>query len=649
MMGKKVSTICLIAPTDEVCLQSEQVIKKYNKNVQVYKGSIVNAEQITEELIRWGAKIFISRRGTRSFIERKFHVQTTEIPQNLGDYLPILEQIQHEKGLIAFFRYGTASKDLETMCKVLHINMKFYLFSDLSECETAVKQAVEDGAVVGIGGADSDIFAEKYGLEHLIVENSEDSLLQAIDAAEQLQKLMIEEQMKQHRLNMLLERYDMIFNYTHDAIIAVDESADIVVLNKQAEDIIRHEEKSYIGKNIESILPNSRMKAILKDGHRELNQLMNINGTIVSTNRIPIIVDEEVVGAVATFQDVKTLQDNEKKIRLKMHKKGLIAKYHFKDIIGDSLELKNCMRLAAKFAESDGTILLHGETGTGKELFAQSIHNASLRAEGPFVAINCGALPRNLMESELFGYEEGAFTGAVKGGKQGIFEMAHGGTVFLDEIGELPLDIQVHLLRVLQEKEVRRIGSDYVIPVDVRIIAATNRDLMQEVSEKTFREDLYYRLNVLDIEIPPVRERGDDYRKIAECLYAGYRKTVLPGEFEMLDEILRRMRKYSWPGNVREIRNLMERLSILISQGEEKKAIEKYLTRYLNPNLLKQKEEPEVQLTRKEKLEREEKERILKALHYNNMQIVHAAESLEISRSTLWRKIKKYGIELKKE
>lgn len=533
----------------------------------------------------------------------------------------------------------------KTMCIMLHMDVRYYCFTDRHNCEEAVKTAVEEGAVFGIGGADSGFFARKYGLKHEVVENSEISLLDALEQANQLLELMEEEQLKQHKLRMILERYEMIFNYTHDAIIAVDETGHIVVLNEKAEKIIQHVPKPYIGRLIDEIIPDSGMKEILAKGRREVNQLMNINGIMVSTNRIPIIVDQKVVGAVATFQDVKSLQDSEKKIRLKLYEKGLVAKYHFKDIIGDSEKIQENISLAGKFARSDATILIQGETGTGKELFAQSIHNASRRADGPFVAVNCGALPRNLLEAELFGYVEGSFTGAVRGGKAGLFEMAHRGTIFLDEIGELPVDTQVQLLRVLQEKEVRRIGSDRVLPVDVRVITATNRRLQKSVEEGSFREDLYYRLNVLMVEIPPLRERGRDVAKIGLSIYKSYVGMAEKEELKFVEFFLEKMKDYTWPGNVRELRNLTEKIHVLMSQKMEKDFIERYINSYFkNLSCEGSVQERKTKPAGRKAREEEEKRKIKKALEENDMEVMRTAEKLDISRSTLWRKMKKYGM-----
>ncbi len=223
-------------------------------------------------------------------------------------------------------------------------------------------------------------------------------------------------------------------------------------------------------------------------------ELQQIGSTSIVTNRVPIVVDGEVMGVVATFQDVEKFQRMEASVRKKLRAKGHVAKFRFEDIIGTSQAIMNAIGTAKLYARVNSTLLLLGESGTGKELFAQSIHNSSERRDNPFVAVNCAALPGSLLESELFGYVEGAFTGARKGGSPGLFEMAHTGTIFLDEISEMQPNLQALLLRVLQEKEVTRIGGDSVIPVDVRIIAATNRDLYAMVEKGLFREDLYYRL-----------------------------------------------------------------------------------------------------------------------------------------------------------
>jgi transcriptional regulator with PAS, ATPase and Fis domain len=243
-----------------------------------------------------------------------------------------------------------------------------------------------------------------------------------------------------------------------------------------------------------------------------------------------------------------------------------VAQFSFADIVAESPSMSETVRRAREFAPTDGTVMITGETGTGKELLAQGLHNASARKAGPFVAVNCAAIPVSLLESELFGYEEGAFTGARRGGKKGYFELAHSGTLFLDEIGELPPDVQVRLLRALQERSIMRIGGDQIIPVDVRIVAATHRDIEAAVQGGSFRRDLYYRLNVLRLHVPPLRARTEDMRPLVELIVERIARQRGRPRPVLRPECFRALSAHSWPGNVRELENVLERL-VVLSRG----------------------------------------------------------------------------------
>jgi len=398
------------------------------------------------------------------------------------------------------------------------------------------------------------------------------------------------------------------------------------------------------------------MFGILSNKEKQLNQLMDINGTLVSTNRIPIIVDDKIKGAVATFQDIKVIQENENKIRRSLHEKGLVAKYHFYDIKGESKEIKNTISIAKSYASSESTILIQGETGTGKELFAQSIHNDSPIKDGPFVAINCASLSSNLLESELFGYVEGAFTGASKGGKIGLFELAHKGTIFLDEIGEIPVEIQAQLLRVLQEKEIRKIGSGVKTPVDVRVIAATNRNLIEGMNTKTFREDLYYRVSVLNLAIPPLRDRGEDIALLGKFFFEKYLGTDKSEYLVNFNEIMNKLRDHKWYGNIRELQNFIERICVLMKYHGNSYSMDLLINDFLTKNGRFNKEDcrnaENIEKTTSESIRKNnglnqwEAEKIMNALKNNDLSIQKAAGELGISRTTLWRKMKHYNIKV---
>ena len=596
------------------------------------------AVSLARRLLAEDDYLFISRRGTRDLLRKSLKIQVVNIPGEASDYIPAIQQLRGEQGLIAFFSFEEdISNELRTICYLLHLKMKHYCFSDSLSCQAAVQQAVADGGAWGLGGVVSERFAKHCDLAYLRVESSDASILHALDTAQQLYITQQENARQQEQLQIQLERYQNILDYTHDAIIAIDEKGRISTTNQIAEQMLQPAQPPFVGRPVEEVLPNTHMTNVLHTGEAEIGQMMNIHGTLVSTNRVPIRVGGQVKGVVATFQDIKTLQTAERNIRIKLHEKGLVAKYRFSDILGRSPAILDAKRLSENFADAQFTVMLYGETGTGKEMFAQSIHNASPRRDGPFVAINCTALNRNLLESELFGYADSSFTGARRGGKAGLFETAHGGTVFLDEIGELPLEFQAPLLRVLQEKEVRRVGDDTVIPVDIRIIGATNRNLLQLVEEGKFRRDLYYRLNVLSVLVPPLRERGDDYLEIARCIY----ERVLPQHTEEEEtvflRVLDRCRSYAWPGNVRELTNLVERVSLLLHRGSREEEVVQLL------NVQWQETPPAAPLVPGSAPALLDREAVQEALRRNGGNLSRTAKTLGVSRSTLYRRLHSGG------
>lgn len=637
-MTERHPKICLISPTEDLARRAKKLVARRGMDVRVEVAELEAAVSLARRLLAEDDYLFISRRGTRDLLRKSLKIQVVNIPGEASDYIPAIQQLRGEQGLIAFFSFEEdISNELRTICYLLHLKMKHYCFSDSLSCQAAVQQAVADGAAWGLGGVVSERFAKHCDLAYLRVESSDASILHALDTAQQLYITQQENARQQEQLQIQLERYQNILDYTHDAIIAIDEKGRISTTNQIAEQMLQPAQPPFVGRPVEEVLPNTHMTNVLHTGEAEIGQMMNIHGTLVSTNRVPIRVGGQVKGVVATFQDIKTLQTAERNIRIKLHEKGLVAKYRFSDILGRSPAIRDAKRLSENFADAQFTVMLYGETGTGKEMFAQSIHNASPRRDGPFVAINCAALNRNLLESELFGYADSSFTGARRGGKAGLFETAHGGTVFLDEIGELPLEFQAPLLRVLQEKEVRWVGDDTVIPVDIRIIGATNRNLLQLVEEGKFRRDLYYRLNVLSVLVPPLRERGDDYLEIARCIY----ERVLPQHTEEEEtvflRVLDRCRSYAWPGNVRELTNLVERVSLLLHRGSREEEVVQLL------NVQWQETPPAAPLVPGSAPALLDREAVQEALRRNGGNLSRTAKTLGVSRSTLYRRLHSGG------
>lgn len=345
------------------------------------------------------------------------------------------------------------------------------------------------------------------------------------------------------------------------AIIGVDKDNFICSCNEGAEKILNRKSINLIGNSACDILSCVPFGEVRETQKEIRSRLVTVNGEYVNLNITPVIKAENYMGAFAVLQRFKEEEQKQHELRRQLLNKGHKAKYTFDDILGESGAIKKIKEIAKKMAKTNSAVLITGESGTGKELFAHAVHNYSDRKDYPFVAVNCAAIPENLLESELFGYEEGAFTGAKRGGKIGLFEFAHMGTLFLDEIEGMSPALQIKLLRVIQEKEIMKIGGDKVINIDVRIIAATNEELRKLVKENKFRKDLYYRINTLPIMIPPLREREDDVYLLLERF-----KTEIGADFKFTPKAKEAFKMYNWEGNIRELKNYVEFFNFM---GEE--------------------------------------------------------------------------------
>ncbi|SDE36684.1 sigma-54 interaction domain-containing protein [Sporomusa acidovorans] len=356
----------------------------------------------------------------------------------------------------------------------------------------------------------------------------------------------------------LTDQLDMLQQIVDDGLIGVYPDGIVYLCNEAAEKILGYKRNQVVGSYLYELTQQALFQEVIENWQPIKNRLVKINGVDIVVSALPYSNVEERLGVIVMLKKYADTEKQQHRIRIQAVGKGHVAKYSFEHIVGESKVTKNLKELAQRMAQSSSSVLITGESGTGKELLAQAIHNASPRSKYPFIAVNCAALPENLLESELFGYEEGAFTGAKKGGKMGYFEMAHLGTLFLDEIGDMAPQLQVRLLRTIQEKEIVRIAGDVVIKVDVRIISATNCDLKRKVRDGEFRKDLYYRLNVLPLSTPSLRERIDDipllFRHISRNLNFNF--TLTPEAMEVFQN-------HDWEGNIRELHNYVEYLGQL--------------------------------------------------------------------------------------
>lgn len=452
----------------------------------------------------------------------------------------------------------------------------------------------------------------------------------------------IENQMKSDiTKNELLETYEYINTIMHaitSGIFAVDAAGMIKFINKSACRMLNIDVENAINSHVGSLLKNwDDIFTLFENGQEYQDEEITIeNGSSrerYMLSAYPIRArDGRIIGMVALINEIQKVMNLVSKYT------GMRSQYTFDDIIGSSREIKRILEYAKAIANSPSTVLITGESGTGKEILAQSIHNYSGRRNSGFVAINCGAIPENLIESELFGYDEGAFTGARKGGRPGKFELASGGTIFLDEIGEMPLDMQVSLLRVLQEGYITRVGGTKDIPVDVRVIAATNKDLKEEIEKGKFREDLYYRLSVIPINISPLRERKDDIPPLIDYFLHKKAAKLSKSVPEIGESLYRKLLNYDWPGNVRELENVIE--NIVNFDGKTTYSIENKPDKE-NMENIRVDAGGDFSLT----LDEIEKNSIISYLKNFEGNISRAAGALGISRNTLYCKIKKYGID----
>ena len=438
--------------------------------------------------------------------------------------------------------------------------------------------------------------------------------------------------------------------------VIVDKDGIITAMNQSYLEALGLEKSQVVGKHILAVTPTSQLPEILKTGRIDQADIFKIAGNDTIVTRLPVIKDGEIIGAIgrSLFMDMsgakilmKKLQETEKELNIYKEevRQGYRAKWRFKDIIGESETFAKVKSMAEQMSHTGSTLLITGESGTGKELFAHAIHNASNRSAHPFVRINCAALPEHLLESELFGYEEGAFTGATKGGKPGKFELAMGGTILLDEIGDMPLTMQTKMLSVLQERMVERVGGTKPIYINVRVIAATNRDLEQMVEEGKFRQDLYYRLNVVRLNIPSLRERTEDIPQIVKNLMSKINTGAGTQIKSISHKAVELMQNYNWPGNVRELENLLERAVNLADMNRENSLTIKHFPFLVEKAYFEVEDIETAAAPLQTAIEQLEKKIILQALEKSNGNKVQTAKILGIYTSALYRKLEKYGLD----
>ncbi len=596
--------------------KAQKVVRSLQAKCRVLFASLDELSQVARSQVEQGAKVLIAFGMFAKIIRQSVDVPVIMVDLRPEDVLEGLLQAAELGKRVAVVGFRKVLRDVFRIRKLLTIEL-VDIPTVMPEQMPDVLKALQPDDVLVCGYYQLQL-AKRLQLRTVLVKPRDEEIAKAISMAE---SYLEREQDAAGASTQLLE--SSVY-----ASLTIDPEGNIVMMNRLAAEYLGADQLTAVAFSMEEVCPQfTRITDAIANRHSYLNQIAKIGDKSFLYHAEPMVRGEELQGVLVIFQDVNTVLNAEVSIRRKLTEKDNRARYTMDSIHGHSPCMTQVLKLALKYSRADETVLILGETGVGKELFAQGIHSASSRRNGPFVAINCASLPESILESELFGYVKGAFTGADRDGKRGLFENAHTGTIFLDEIGEISLALQGKLLRVLQEHSIRRVGGDKLIPVDIRVIAATNRDLIAMVREGRFRSDLYFRINVLALRIPPLRQRQGDIVLLAEEFLE--EASLRSGRsYYFTEEAKEAMLQYRWPGNIRELQNMVRRVTVI---SDTEKIGRELVEAYIEENIrLYPSETPEkTSYTLEEAM----------ALAAGNKK--RAAELLGVSRTTLYRMLER--------
>jgi propionate catabolism operon transcriptional regulator len=602
------------------------------ERLTVSLASMEAAVPVARDLLAKGIEVVIGGGGTGSLLAQTIGQSVAKLDRDPLDVLLALlkaRDISPDMGLTSFAK---ATDGVDAYQSLLGVRIRQIVFSSTLELSEGIEAAARGGCGVIVGGGICKQIAASFGLPGVVVIPRESNVMQTLKEARAIA-------LARRKERKSLQELRTILGASRDGIIVLGVDGTVKFFNEAAAEILR----PLLPGGVESLadsqlpatlVPTGLMQA-LETGEAEFDKVRRIGPVDIVVSTSPITVDGQVVGVVGAFREATRIQNLDRKVREKLYTKGFVAKYSFAHIRGEAPAMRALIAKARRFARSDAAIMIVGETGTGKELLAQSIHNESRRSEKPFLGVNCSALSDSLLESELFGYEEGAFTGARRGGKIGLFELANSGTLYLDEIADISPAVQMRLLRVIEEKEIMRLGGDRMVPVDVRIISSSQKDLAAAGGEREFRRDLYYRLATLKVEVPPLRERTSDIPLIVSALFEKHGAN--PGNVPA--GVWDALRGYSWPGNIRELDSLVGTyLALREGTGFSE---DLFLELFGQLRSGSEGRSRSLQLPRgplKDQIRRVEREIVLRTLEESNFDRAEAAKRLGISLNSLWRK-----------
>lgn len=632
----------VISPNEKFNNLAKSLAHELNHHlkIKIAKAEYAQALVIGEQMEKDGIEVIIARHGTALLLSQNLNIPVLSVPYGSLQILKCMPKAAALGSRILIPLYDEHIEGIPELQKIFNVEIISLNRYDFDSAKGLLTKGKELGCNVLLGGHSTSTQAREMGYQALEVPLNRGTIISTIKNAISV----AESRLKEREHNLLNQK---IIESSDDGIITVDRNGNINSFNSVAESILDAKGKNVSGKNISQLLPETKIGLAWLQGEKISNRIETINNNAYLLNYVPVYEKSNLVAGIINIQKPSNVQTAEQEIRRSLTKR-FVAKYTIDNFINQGRKSRELVERTKRYSVYDSTVLIIGPTGTGKEIIAQSIHNLSRRKNGPFVSINCASLPKNLLESELFGYDEGAFTGSRRGGKAGLFELAHGGTIFLDEIDSSPVTLQPLLLRVIQEKEVMRIGGNRLIPVDVRIIAASGKSLDQRVIEGEFREDLYFRINILSLNIAPLRERLEDLPLLVEYLIKEKsRKNFLP-LIDMSEKCLDRLSRLPWTGNVRELSNFIEKL-VILSEGEfSSDVFEELYDELVNYNLKTKaydfETENKFQVIVEDEIQQKESVKIKKALIDCNFNKKSAARQLGISRTTLWRKIKELSI-----
>ncbi|KVL01805.1 propionate catabolism operon regulatory protein PrpR [Burkholderia cepacia] len=506
--------------------------------------------------------VIVAAGSNGGFLKTRAQVPVVVVSPTGFDVMQALARARRDASRIALVSAGETPPEVRRFVAAYGLDVQFASYQSAQEAEACVHELRDRGIETIVGPGLVTDLAAGAGMGAVFLY-SHASVRKAVDTALEVAYATHAEAFRRQRLDNLLQ-------HLRDGVVALDARGRVEAINERLASALGVEPAAAVGRALVDLRPELRTLRG-EDG----DALATVRGVRYVVHRGPLVDRGVTSGSVLTFQESRAVERLDRALRSQPTTQQFAARYALDDVVGASAPMARVRDLVRRYAKSDATVLVLGESGTGKEMIAQSLHALSARRSYPFVAVNCGAFPEALLESELFGYEEGAFTGARRGGKTGLFEAAHRGTLFLDEIGEMPPSLQSRLLRVLQEREVIRLGSTEPIRIDVRVIAATHRPLLAAVEAGTFRADLYYRLNILNVGLPPLRERAADIPALAATLLvqAARREARLAERLRDADDAARvlsatqaALARYRWPGNVRELQNVIERIAVELAE-----------------------------------------------------------------------------------